>query len=156
MVFCPLIAISIRNYFPGFILIDQLHWNHLFCIMHICREAYLFCAATKLNCSWSNVVHKSCAINSPWWRIYASVHWVSIGWGDNLSPVRCQSITWANIELVSIIRSLRTYFSEIRTKINFSFIKMHINFFVKWRPCRPGRDRGKLYTACSKSKLKIC
>ena len=33
------------------------------------------------------------------WRIYASLNWVTIGFGHDMSPVRHQAITWTNTEL---------------------------------------------------------
>ena len=63
---------------------------------------------------------------SPYYRIYVSVNWVSIGAGNGLSPIRCQAISWTNARLLSIgpLACLGTNFGEILIKIqNFSFMK---------------------------------
>ena len=53
--------------------------------------------------------------------------WVSIGSGNDLSPVRRKDITWSNADLLSI-GPFETNFSEIRIKIqNVSFNIMHLN-----------------------------
>ena len=64
--------------------------------------------------------------NLPWYRIYASANWVSIGPGNGLSPVRRQAITWTNADLLSI-GLLGTNFSEIRNGNTKIFI--HENAF---------------------------
>ena len=61
-------------------------------------------------------------------RIYASMTWVSIGSGIDLSPVRRQAITWTNAGFL-LIALLRTNFSEIWVRIlSFWFRKMHLKF----------------------------
>ena len=39
---------------------------------------------------------------NPQYRIYASVNWVSIGLDNGLSPFRRQTITWTNVNILSI------------------------------------------------------
>ena len=63
---------------------------------------------------------------SPPSAAYASVNWVSIISGNDLSPVRRQAITWNNADLLSI-GPLGTNFGEIWIKIrSFQFMKMHM------------------------------
>ena len=53
-----------------------------------------------------------------------------IGWDNGLSPLRRQSIIWANARIL-LIGPLGTNFSEIRIKMqNFSLMKMRLNPFV--------------------------
>ena len=61
-------------------------------------------------------------------RLYASMNWVSIGSCNGLSPVRRQTITWTNADVLSSVPwPFGTNLSEIRIKIhNFSFTKMHL------------------------------
>ena len=78
--------------------------------------------------------------------IYASMHCVSIGSDNGLSPVRRQAIIWTNSGLLSI-EPLGTIFSEILFEIqNFSFMKMHLKISaVKWRPFCPEGDELMAY-----------
>ena len=70
-----------------------------------------------------NVVH---FVQTPWYRIYASVNRVSISSDNGLSPIRRQAITWTNAGVLSIWQ-LGTDFNEIRIGILlFSFKKMHL------------------------------
>ena len=73
---------------------------------------------------------------------FVSVNWVSIGSGNDLSPVQCQIITWTNADLLSI-GSLQTDLSEIWTEIqNFSCIKIHLKMSSgKWWPFWPREDK---------------
>ena len=73
------------------------------------------------------------------------MNWVSIGSCNGLSPVRRQTITWTNTDLLSI-RPLGTNISEIGIKIpNFSFMKMHLKTSsAKWRPFFPRGDDAEL------------
>ena len=48
--------------------------------------------------------------------MYASVSRASIASDDGLSPVRCQSITWTNADVLLTGRP-QTKFSDIQTKI---------------------------------------
>ena len=59
----------------------------------------------------------------------------SIVSGNGLWPVRRQSITWNNADLL-LIGPLETNFSEVQIKIhNFSFMKMYMKMSSgKWRP----------------------
>ena len=61
--------------------------------------------------------------------------WVIITSDNGLSPMRCQAITWTNVDLLSI-GPMGTNFSEIRIKIKqFSFTKMNLKMpFANWRP----------------------
>ena len=60
------------------------------------------------------------------WRIYASVNNASSGSGDDLSPDRCQAITWTNDYLLSI-GPLGTKFSGIVIENEtFSLTKFHL------------------------------
>ena len=57
---------------------------------------------------------------------HASVNWVNIGSDNGLSPGRRQAIIWTNAG-ISLIRPLRTNFSEILIEIHvFSFKKMRL------------------------------
>ena len=58
--------------------------------------------------------------------IYASMHWVSTGSDNGLSPVRHEAITWTNAVLL-LIRPLGINFSEIWTKIHLKISS------AKWR-----------------------
>ena len=68
----------------------------------------------------------------PHCRIYASVNWVNTGSGNDLSPVRCQAITWNNAGLLSI-GPLGTNFCETRIKIE-KFLLMKNLSSAKCRP----------------------
>ena len=72
--------------------------------------------------------------------IYVSVNWVSIGSGNGLSPVRRQTITGTNADILST--NLETNFNEILIDIHdFSLMKMHLKMSSeKWRPFCPGGD----------------
>ena len=37
-----------------------------------------------------------------WWRHMASYSWISVGLGKGLSPVQRQTITWTNVDLLSM------------------------------------------------------
>ena len=77
---------------------------------------------------WHNVIEDE-------WRIYASVKHANIASDYGLSPVRRQTIIWANVVILSI-RPQGTYSSEIIFKIqNISIKKMHLKMLpAKWRP----------------------
>ena len=79
--------------------------------------------------------------SSPPGAAYMSVNWVNIASGNGLSPVRRQTITWTNTDLLSI-GPLGINFSEIQIKIyDFSFTKMHLKMLSeKWRPFCPRGD----------------
>ena len=49
-------------------------------------------------------------------HIYVSLNWVTIGSGNSLSPVQCQTITWTNDDLLSVNNPLGTNFNEIWIK----------------------------------------
>ena len=79
-------------------------------------------------------------------RVNTLTHWgrvthicvsklTNIGSDDGLSHGRRQAIIWTNAGIL-LIRTLGTYFSEIRGKIlSFSFKKMHLKMSsAKWRP----------------------
>ena len=65
--------------------------------------------------------------------IYAWVSWVIIGADDDLLPVWCQAIIYANAGILSI-RHKRTYFNDILFRIlKFPFKKMHWEMLsAKW------------------------
>ena len=64
------------------------------------------------------------------WRLYASVNWVSIGSGNDLSSVWSQAITWTNTDLLPI-GHLGTNFNEIWIEIlTFSFKKIRLKIIV--------------------------
>ena len=44
---------------------------------------------------------------------YGITHFVNIGWDNGLSPIQCQAITWANVDLFST----GPLFCEIKIKI---------------------------------------
>ena len=81
----------------------------------------------------------SCQLIETKWRIYASVNWVIIGWGKDMSPVQYQAITRTNADLL-LITPLGVPLSEIHIKTQeFSFMKMHFNISsAKWQPFCPG------------------
>ena len=60
----------------------------------------------------------------------------SIGSDNGLSPGRRQAIIWTN-DGILLIRTFRTHFSEIVSKIHtFSFKKIHLKMSSgKWQPC---------------------
>ena len=54
--------------------------------------------------------------------------------------IRHHAISWTDTDLLSI-GPLRTNFSKIQFKMNFSFMKMHLeSSSAKWRPFCPGGD----------------
>ena len=54
----------------------------------------------------------------PMWSKYMPAHWGNIGSGNGLSPIRLQTITWADAELLSIV--------PIRTKLQNQNMKTFI------------------------------
>ena len=63
----------------------------------------------------------------------ASVNWVGIGSGNDLPPVRRQTITWANADL--LLTGPLTHFCEIVIEITKALMKMHLEVpSAKWRP----------------------
>ena len=99
----------------------------------------MYILATNCLCAYSSVI--LVLAHLPKCRIYASVNGVSIGSGNGLSPVRRQTITWTNADVLSIW-PLRTNFSEIWIEMhNLSFTKMHLKVSsAKWRPFYSGGD----------------
>ena len=81
---------------------------------------------------WHNVIEAE-------WRLYTSVKHTNIASDYGLSPVRRQTIIWANVAILSI-GPQRTYSSENIFKIqNVSVKKMHLKMLsAKWRPCCQG------------------
>ena len=65
----------------------------------------------------------------------------TIGSGNELSPARCQAITWISASSLPL-GPLGINFSEIQIKIQkFSFTKMHFKISsAKWRPFSPRGD----------------
>ena len=96
---------------------------------------YSLCAMDLLTAKARH--HNSSPPNAP----YMSANGVSIGSGNGLSPVRCQSITWTKADIL-LVRSFKTNLSEVRIKIqNIFFITNALKTsFAKWRWFCPGQD----------------
>ena len=99
------------------------------------------------------------------WRVNSSIspcaahtrHWTgsAIGWGNGLSPVWRQAITWTNAVFL-LLGSLGSNFSENRIKIpKFLFIKMFLKMSsAKLRPFCPERDELILAKLWGQDKVK--
>ena len=74
-----------------------------------------------------------------WWRICQSVYWVIIGAGYATPPVRHQTISWTNADLLTS-GPLGREFNEILLKIlRVPFNKMSFNMSsANWRSFRSG------------------
>ena len=103
------------------------HWAHM-------KETHQYYKARVgwIVFPWHNVIEAE-------WRIYASVKHANIASDYGLSPVRCQTIIWANVVILSI-RPQGAYSNETIFKIqNISVKKMHLKMLsAKWWPCCHG------------------
>ena len=79
-------------------------------------------------------------------RIYASLHWVSIGSGNGLPPVRRQAIAWSNADSLSIGPIGSNFIENWIEILTFSYKKIRLKMSsAKWRPFCPGGDALNTY-----------
>ena len=82
-------------------------------------------------------------LSSHWCRVYASVHWVSIGLGNGSWPVRHQAIIRTIVGILSI-KPMETIFSDCFSKFKYFAYEMHLQISsAKWWPFCAGRNEWK-------------
>ena len=126
----------------------SIPWNTVFTLKWVPSVCQFFLSSSFSSCNIYFTIHLSLSLSlvlSLSLFTWLLNHWgwvthicisklIIIGSDNGLSPIRHQAIISTNAGLL-LIRPLETNFSEILIEIHtFSFKKIHMEMFAKWRP----------------------